>query len=89
MLILDKALFLKFDQETTINPPESSWWGEYDNQGNVLHRNETDGYKYDLIGIRTLEEQGRAIFATLPGRHVQITTEDVDNVVIPFILNQL
>jgi len=85
MLILDKALFLKFDQETTINPPESSWWGEFDRAGNVLSRNQTRTYNEDLIGIKTLEEQGRGVFVTLAGKHVEVTPNDIDEVVIPFL----
>jgi len=85
-LDIERALFIRFEQETTIVPPESSWWGGYDKYGNIITRNQTQVYNDDLIGIKTLEDQGRATFATLPGRHVQVTREDVLNVVIPFIL---
>jgi palmitoyl-protein thioesterase len=81
-------MFIIFAQETTISPPESSWWGEYNINGTALVRQQTQVYQKDLIGIKSLESQGRATFATLPGKHVQITEDDIRNVVIPFILGR-
>jgi len=84
-LALHKALFIKFAQEQVVIPAESSWWGEFDRAGNVLSRNQTRTYNEDLIGIKTLEEQGRGVFVTLAGKHVEVTPNDIDEVVIPFL----
>mmetsp|Transcript_42912 Transcript_42912/g.50326 ORF Transcript_42912/g.50326 Transcript_42912/m.50326 type:complete len:209 (-) Transcript_42912:18-644(-) len=86
MLNLKRAMFIKWDNEKTIKPAESSWWGEYDDNYNVLHRNQTALYQKDLIGIKTLEEQGRAKFVSIPGGHMDYTWEEIDNIVIPFLL---
>jgi palmitoyl-protein thioesterase len=85
-LRLNRAMFIKWDSEQVIKPAESSWWGQYDINYNVLHRNSTDVYQKDLIGIRTLEEQGRAKFVSIPGGHMEFTFEQIDNIIIPFLL---
>lgn len=88
MLDLNRALFIKWDDEEVISPPESSWWGGYDENFNVIDRFHSDVYTNDLIGIKTLEEENRAIFVNIPGVHMQYTFEQIDEIVIPFILNQ-
>lgn len=84
-LSVDKFLFIMWDNEQTIVPKESSWWGQWDNNYNLLHRNQTRLYQEDLIGLKTLEETGRATFITIPGGHMDYTWEEVDSIVIPFL----
>jgi hypothetical protein len=42
-------------------------------------------YQQDLIGIRTLEEEGRAVFLEFPGGHMRFNYQQVDTVIIPFL----
>ena len=83
---LKRVMFIKWDDENTIKPSESSWWGEYDSNYNVIHRNNTILYQKDLIGIKTLENEGRAKFINIPGGHMHFTYEQIDNIIIPFLL---
>ena len=87
-LNLKKALFIKWENEQTIHPAESSWWGEFDSDYNVIHRNNSLVYKEDLIGIKSLETQGRAKFISIPGVHMEFTYDQIDNIVIPFLLDK-
>jgi palmitoyl-protein thioesterase len=87
MLDLNGALFIKWDAETTISPAESSWWGGYDKNFNVIDRFHDDVYLEDLVGIKTLEEEGRALFISIPGKHMEYTFTQIDEIIIPFIVN--
>lgn len=75
---LKYAKFIKWERDTTIIPRESAWWGQYTSDLNVINRFETEVYKQDLIGIRTLEESGRAEFASLPGDHMHFTYNQIN-----------
>lgn len=87
-LNLNRAMFIKWDAETVIKPAESSWWGEYNSGYEVLNRTQTELYHKDLIGIRTLENEGRAKFINIPGKHMEYTWEQIDKIIIPFLLGQ-
>ena len=80
-LSLKHARFIKWEEDTMIDPNESSWWGEYTKDMEVLTRFETEVYQKDLIGIRTLEEEKRADFIAIPGDHMDFTHEQVNKLV--------
>ena len=79
-LSLKYATFVKWEQDTTIIPRESSWWGEITPDLYTVSRFDTEVYKKDLIGIRTLEETGRAEFVTLPGDHMNFSHDQINKV---------
>ena len=47
---------------------------------------ETDWYKKDLFGLRSLDEAGKLHFETSPRGHCVITTDDLDHWVTTYIL---
>lgn len=76
-LKLKFARFIKWEEEDTIIPPESAWWGMYDKNYKILNRHQTEFYKKDLLGIRKLEESGRADFMEMGGRHMQFSHDNI------------
>ena len=77
-LQLKYARFIKWADDTTIIPRESAWWGMYTEDYNVVSRFDTEVYQKDLIGIRTLEESGRADFISIPGDHMHFSNEQIN-----------
>ena len=58
--------------DKVVQPRESAWhtfyaWGKP--RTNVMLLNETDGYKGDWLGLRTLQEQGKLILNMYTGGH--------------------
>ena len=83
---VENHLYILWDNDGTIIPTESSHWGQWaEDSYTLLHRNQTRVYKDDLIGIRQLEEEGRAEFVNIPGVHMEYTFDQVDSIVIPFL----
>ena len=82
-LDLNYCLFVKWANDTTIIPRESSWWGQYTEDWNIVSRFDTEVYQKDLIGTRTLEEQGRAEFATIIGDHMENIIINLNDTIIP------
>lgn len=86
-LALNKAMFVMWEDDKRIVPKESSWWAQFDSDYNLVPRQETEIYKNDLIGIRTLEELGRATFVTVPGDHGTVSLSVLENVLVHFFVN--
>jgi palmitoyl-protein thioesterase len=84
-LSLTRALFIKWDDDTHIIPKESAWWAEYDEDMNVIERHETEIYKNDLIGLKTLEERGQTAFVALPGDHMAFNYTQINDHVLPVL----
>lgn len=82
---VNKALFIKWEDDQTIIPKVSSWWGQYDQDFNELQREDTTVYSKDLIGIKTLEQQGKAIYVKWPGDHMQFNFTQINEHVLPVL----
>lgn len=67
---LNKAMFVKFKRDTMVYPPESAWFWQVQADGQVLKVDETDFYKKDQIGLRTLNEAGKVIYEDFEGDHL-------------------
>ncbi len=80
---LEKVVLIKFSADTMIIPGETAWFSFYDSKYNLVNYKNTDLYKEDWIGIRTLDEQGKINYAALPGNHLQFSYDDIDRLMIP------
>jgi len=74
---VERFAMVKAWGDTTVYPSEGSWFGQYaDNSYKIIERiNETELYKNDTYGLRTVDEQGRICFETTPGDHMQFTDD--------------
>ena len=63
----------------------AGWWYQYNSKYEVVPYNETDFYKENLFGLRTIVEDGRAQFAHIPGNHMDLPKEKVDALLIPYL----
>jgi len=86
---LDNFVMIKWDDDATIIPRESSHFGYYvlgqDNLTETLQ--ETPLYTEDWLGLRTLDETGRLHFLNLPGGHMNMMFDWFkENVVLPFLV---
>ncbi|KAI6228774.1 Palmitoyl-protein hydrolase 1 [Aphelenchoides fujianensis] len=76
LLRLKYFLLVKFTLDEMVVPMESEWFGYFpENNGTVvLPMNETDFYKQDTLGLKTLDESGRLHFLSVVGNHLQIAS---------------
>lgn len=75
---LEALILVKAEQDTEIYPNESEWFGFFaDGSLEEIHTyTQTQFYKRDNFGLRTLDEEGRLFFESTPGDHLQF--EDVE-----------
>ena len=83
MWALEKVVLIKFNADTMILPGETAWFSFYDNKENLVNYKDTEVYKQDLIGIKTLDEQGKINFVALQGDHLRFSFTDIDEFMLP------
>ena len=84
-LLLEKIQLIMFSKDTMIIPKETAWFGYYDENNNTQAVYNSDLYKNDLIGLKTLNEKGKVNFDSINGDHLQFTQKDIEEKMIPYL----
>lgn len=85
---LDHAILVRFTEDTVVDPRFSEWFGEYAaNSRDLVYMNETELYKEDWIGIKDLQEADKITYIAWVGNHLQFNTTQVDEFIIPLLIN--
>ena len=82
---LELVVCIKFLKDETIQPNEIEWFGSLDNNSIILKMEETETYKNDLYGLKTLNESGRIKKFSINSQHLKYTNEEFDNFVTHFL----
>lgn len=86
---LESMVFVKFEGDTLVIPTESEWFGFYTpGQANKVQTlQESELYKEDRLGLKTLADNGRLHFLSLPGNHLRFNdTWFVENIIQKFLV---
>ena len=82
---LDKLVLIAFKRDTMITPKYSAHFGEYNKKHEVVDMKDTESYKKDLFGLKTLDEAGKITYFWLDEKHCWYSYADVDIYIIPFV----
>mmetsp|Transcript_22406 Transcript_22406/g.71688 ORF Transcript_22406/g.71688 Transcript_22406/m.71688 type:complete len:231 (-) Transcript_22406:1538-2230(-) len=76
---LELLLLVKARDDTMIFPRESEWFGYFEDgdDDRILPFNETQAFKTNAFGLRTLVEKGKVRFLSSKGNHLQFSMEDL------------
>lgn len=90
MKSLNAMMMIIFDRDEVVSPCESQQFGVYeakDDKGKrkVVKMEDTDWYKQDVLGLKTLQDTNRLFTHHINAGHVQYTQDDVMNKFIPFL----
>ncbi|CAI2374712.1 unnamed protein product [Moneuplotes crassus] len=80
---INHGLFVKWEDDTTIIPKESSHWAIYDQHFEVIDRHDTILFQQDLIGLQTLEKNEQTSYITLPGDHLKFNFTQINDLILP------
>lgn len=75
-----------FENDVTVQPKESSWFGFWDGD-TVVPLQQQRAYREDWLGLKSLDKAGRLVFATVPNaQHMQFSLEWFEeNVIRPYL----
>ena len=86
IISLNKMLLVKGSKDNTITPRESSWFEFYDKKGQkIVPLRQSDFYKKDYLGIKTLDQKNKLKFASIPQDHVKYTEREFVMNIIPHL----
>lgn len=75
---LNKFVMIMFTKDETLVPKESAWfWDIEPKTGTMIPFENTDSYKYDLIGLKTLNEAGKIDFLSIDDLHLKMSDDDI------------
>lgn len=72
---LERLVLVRFMNDTTVVPRDSSWFAEETPEGKVIPYAKTKAYAEDWIGLRTLDESNRLVYSEVEGEHLQFSLE--------------
>lgn len=85
---LDNLVLIKFTEDTVVDPPDSEWFGYFENNTwKLQYMNETSDYLNDLIGLQEIFNQGKIHFIPIVGNHLQFTEQEFTQQILPYLLN--
>lgn len=75
---------VKFDNDTMVQPRESEWFGFYKpgQTAELYTLQQSSLYLEDKLGLKTMDQEGRLQFLSLPSDHLQFTDEWFLDVII-------
>ncbi|KAK9667976.1 hypothetical protein RND81_13G025400 [Saponaria officinalis] len=87
---LANLVLIKFESDTVLVPKETSWFGFYEDGSfdKILPTKETNWYKEDWFGLKTLDEARKIHYVSVPGGHVEISWSNTIQYIIPYLYSR-
>ncbi|KRX08014.1 P-loop containing nucleoside triphosphate hydrolase [Pseudocohnilembus persalinus] len=83
---LEVMMLAMFQGDTVVNPPSSAWFYFYDKKNQIVPLNEQE--VYTSLGLKSLVQDDKLAFVSLPGNHLQMTQTDINKYFIPALKGQ-
>ncbi|KAM3263728.1 hypothetical protein P3L10_000722 [Capsicum annuum] len=86
---LQNLVLIMFEDEQIVTPKESSWFGFYQDgsYSKILPPQQTNLYVEDLFGLQTLDKAGKVKFIKVPGLHLVMTIQELQQYVVPYLID--
>uniref|UniRef100_A0A336MSF6 Palmitoyl-protein thioesterase 1 n=1 Tax=Culicoides sonorensis TaxID=179676 RepID=A0A336MSF6_CULSO len=87
---LKRLVLVKFMNDTIVQPRESQWFGFYrpGQDEEVIEMEETDLYKNDRLGLKSMKASGHLFFLETEGNHLQFTKEWFVKNILPILTEE-
>lgn len=83
---IEKFVMVLFEKDETLVPKESAWFQDLTPDGELNEFDNTESYLYDLIGLKTMHDQGQIFFESIDDIHCGFTEEEFIDIVTKYIL---
>lgn len=86
---LQNLVLIMFENDNVITPKESSWFGFYQDgtDSQILPPQQTNLYLEDTFGLQTLDKAGKVKFIKLPGYHLGMDIQEMQQNVVPYLID--
>ena len=80
---LEKLVLIGFKRDTMISPEQSAFFAELDKDHNLVEMKDTENYKKNSFGLKTLDDAGKIETHFLDERHCYYSFQDILDIVVP------
>lgn len=80
-------VLVKYESDEIIVPKSSSWFGFLDSSGNELSMEDTEVYKKDGLGLKSMQENGKLVLLEAPRDHLALDESWFVENLLPFMKN--
>lgn len=82
---LRRLVLVKYKNDVSLIPNESSWFGYYNNESRLVSMEETELYQSNKLGLRQLNDEGKLIRIESPLEHLQLDKSWFRENIIPIL----
>jgi palmitoyl-protein thioesterase len=82
---LKRLVLVKYINDISVIPNESTHFGYTDNFGRVIKLEDTELYEKDKLGLRRMKENGKLIMLTSPNEHLELDENWFRKNIIPIL----
>jgi len=85
---LEALVLIEATEDTMIEPKESAqhgFWAWGGDKKTIVPMEQSDGYKGDWIGLKSLDEAGKIHKSSFVGEHIRFNSSYWDTVVLPYL----
>lgn len=82
---LKGIVLVKYSDDVSLIPNESTWFGYQDKSGRIIPMEETDVYKKDKLGLQKLINEGKLIRLESPLEHLKLDENWFRQNIIPIL----
>ena len=79
---------MKYENDVSLIPNESAWFGFEDERGNVRKMEDNDVYLKDKLGLKKMDQEGRLIRLLSPLEHLQLNQTWFRENIVPILTEQ-
>ncbi|KAJ0232955.1 hypothetical protein HA466_0286300 [Hirschfeldia incana] len=86
---LQNLVLVMFQNDTTLIPKETSWFGYHTEDGfdSLLSTQQTKLYKEDWIGLKALDAVGKVKFVSVSEDHLMLSYKEVVKYLVPYLMH--
>jgi palmitoyl-protein thioesterase len=87
LMTLNKFVMVKFEEDSMVQPRESEWFGFYSEgqDKQIVALKDSSLYTEDWLGLKQMDADGKLVFLSCPGDHLQFTLEYFQQNILPYI----
>ena len=82
---LESLVLIGFKDDKMISPKETAEFGIFDENYEVQRMNETDEYKNDVFGLKSLDDKNKVKIFYLEGEHLNFDFDDILKYAVPYL----
>ena len=89
ILSLNSMVLIEFEDDDVLDPKESAQFGFYNEQGIVVKLEDQEYYQRNSLGLKTLMQDGKLLFKSLPRQHMKFTLQEFKEIVEEYLVPKM